>query len=132
MRKRTAIVGAAIAALTLGTPALAVENPLVVNITPVGSAGAHGKATVMQLASNVNVDVILDKSTPSSEALDIHKGSCKSYAGTATRTLVAVNGTTQDTKLGNTKLDDLVGNVLLVHKTGEATSPVVGCADLRG
>jgi hypothetical protein len=131
MRTRTAIIGAALAALTLGTPALALENPLVADISPIGAGGAHGKVTLFQLGHDVNVDVILASDRSGSQGLDIRKGTCKSYAETARWPLNPVSGTDQPTRL-NAKLEEFVGNALLVHKTADTSSPVVGCADLRG
>jgi hypothetical protein len=132
MRIRTAIIAAAVGALGLATPALALDNPVVADISPVGAGGAHGKATFFQIAGNVNVGVILDSDRSGAQGVDIRKGSCKSYAETPGATLVAVSGSDQQTKLSGAKLESLVGSVLLVHKAQETTSPVIGCAAIRG
>jgi hypothetical protein len=132
MRTRTAIIAAAIGALGLAAPALALDNPVVADISPVGAGGAHGKATFFQIAGNVNVGVILDSDRSGAQGVDIRKGSCKSYAETPGAPLVAVSGSDQQTKLAGAKLESLVGSVLLVHKAQDTASPVIGCAEIRG
>jgi hypothetical protein len=122
------MVAGAVAALAFGMPALALENPLVIDVQPVGSDGVHGNATLFQLGDKVDLAVNLDGNQSGSQAIDIRKGSCKSYAGSAKWPL----GTSQETLLPNTKIESLLGNVLLIHKSAEQSSPVVGCADIKG
>lgn len=131
MRTRTAIIAAALG-LSLAAPALALDNPLVADINPVGAGGAHGKATFFQLSGNVDVGVILDNDRSGTQGVDIRKGSCKSYAESPGAPLVAVSGSDQQTKLSGAKLESLVGSVLLVHKAQDTASPVIGCAEIRG
>lgn len=132
MRTRTAIIAAALGALSLATPALALDNPVVADINPIGANGAHGKATFFQISGNVNVGVILDNDRSGTQGVDIRKGSCKSYADSPGSPLVAVSGSDQQTKLSGAKLESLVGSVLLVHKTQDTASPEIGCAEIRG
>jgi len=122
------MVGGALAALAFGMPALAVDNPLVVEVQPVGADGVHGNATLFQLGDHVDVAVNLDGNESGSQAVDVRRGSCKSYAEGAKWPL----GSSQETRLPNIKLESLLGNVLLIHKTAEQSSPVVGCAQIKG
>jgi len=74
--------------------------------------------TLFQLGPNVNVGLNLTGNS-GNEAVDIRKGTCKDYADSSTMPL----GVAQDTRLSNTKLEQLSGNVLLIHKTAQVTSP---------
>lgn len=132
MRTRTAFLAAALALAGTGTAALALDNPLVAHLKPVGSAGIAGTVTFFKLGNDVNVGVQLSKDLGGSQAADIRKGTCSSYAGGAHWPLVPVEGTTQDTRLSGVGLAQLVGNVILVHKTKDDNSPVISCAPISG
>jgi hypothetical protein len=127
MQKRTAMIGAAIATLATSLPALAIVNPLVAQIVPLGGSSVRGNVTFFQLGANVNVGLNLT-GTAGTEAVDIRKGTCKDYAASSTMPL----GAAQDTRLSNTKLEQLNGNVLLIHKTAQVTSPPIACAEIKG
>jgi hypothetical protein len=43
-----------------------------------------------------------------------------------------VNGTTQQTRLTNVKLQQLVGSIVVVHKTKDMSSPVIACGPIKG
>jgi hypothetical protein len=121
------MLAGALAGLAFGMPALALDNPLVIDVQPVGADGVHGNATLFQLGDKVDLAVNLDGNESASQAIDIRKGSCKSYAATAKWPL----GASQETLLPNTKVESLLGNVLLIHKTADVSSPVVGCAEIK-
>jgi hypothetical protein len=87
----------------------------------------RGNATFFQLGSSVNVGLNLTGGGAASGAIDIRKGSCTSYAASTTMPL----GASQDTKLSNMKLEQLTGDVLLIHKTASVTSPPVACAEIK-
>ena len=127
MRKRIAIIGAALAALGTSAPALAVANPLVAQVVPLGGSNVRGNVTFFQLGSNVNVGLNLTGNS-GTQAVDIRKGTCKAYADSSTMPL----GIAQDTRLSNTTLSQLNGDVLLIHKTAQVTSAPVGCAEIKG
>ncbi|HYZ17163.1 MAG TPA: hypothetical protein VE591_12200 [Candidatus Acidoferrum sp.] len=127
----TAAVVGALAASILAAPALAIENPLSANVIPIGSGGVHGAVTFFQLGSNVNVGLNLDNDTPGTAAVDLRKGTCKNYAQNSRWPLGTFNGSSQETRLPNTKLESLMGQVLLVHKTQSVDSPVIGCAEIH-
>lgn len=132
MRIRSAILATALALGATGAAALAIENPLVAHIKPIGGAGVTGTATFFKLGSDISVGLELNKDLGGSQAADIRKGTCSNYASGAHWPLVPVQGTTQDTRLGGVTLDQLVGNVLLVHKSKDDNSPVIGCAPITG
>jgi hypothetical protein len=127
MRIQTLAISAALATLATAAPALAIVNPLVAQIVPLGGSSVRGNATFFQLGSNIEVGLNLTGNATAGAA-DIRKGTCKSYAGSATMPL----GVSQDTRLSNLKLEQLNGNVLLIHKTSSVTSPAVGCAEIKG
>lgn len=110
---------------------LALSNPLVARLGASGASGLTGNVTFMQLGNNVDVGVNLDREV-SDAAVDVRSGSCARPAGALRYPLVAVNGTTQETRLGDVSLAKLVGDVVVVHRTSSATSPIVACAPIEG
>jgi hypothetical protein len=132
---RTRILSAAAAvaacAALISAPALAIENPLAATINPVGGHGAHGNVTFFQMGNNINVAVSLDNDTAGEAAFDLRKGTCKNYATNSRWPLGTFAGSSQETRLPNTKLESLVGQVLLIHKSPSVDSPAVGCAEIR-
>ncbi len=125
MRIRTAIAAAAATILATATAALALSNPLVAQIRPVGAAGVRGNVTLFQMGSNVNLGVNLTSGTAG--IIDLRKGSCASYDAKA-RPLIDA----QQVDLPAMKLPDLIGSVVLLHKGSDVGSPVVGCAEVKG
>jgi hypothetical protein len=121
------MVGAALAALGMSVPALAVVNPLVAQVVPLSGSSVRGNVTLFQLGPNVNVGLNLTGNS-GTEAIDIRKGTCKDYAASSTMPL----GVAQDTRLSNTKLEQLNGDVLLIHKTAQVTSAPIACAEIKG
>jgi hypothetical protein len=121
------MIGAVLAALGTSFPALALVNPLVAQIVPLGGSSVRGNVTFFQLGPNVNVGLNLTGNS-GTEAVDIRKGTCKNYAASSTMPL----GIAQDTRLSNTQLEQLNGDVLLIHKTAQLTSPPIGCAEIKG
>ncbi len=124
-------VVAAFSAVILATPALAIDNPLAAAINPIGHGGIRGNVTFLQMGSNVNVAVSLDNGTAGQASLDLRKGTCKSYAPNSRWPLGTFGGSSEETRLPNTKLESLVGEVLLIHKTQDVESPAIGCAEIR-
>jgi hypothetical protein len=134
VRKRIVIAAAVVAAMSaviFATPVLAIENPLVATINPIGQGGARGNVTFFQMGSNVNVAVSLDAGVAGEAAFDLRKGTCKTYAQNSRWPLGSFGGSSQETRLPNTKLEALVGEVLLIHKTQDVGSPAIGCAEIR-
>jgi hypothetical protein len=127
MRTCIALIGFAAATLALGSSALALSNPLVADVVPLGGGNVHGNATFFQLGDNVTIGLNLSGGDANQEAIDVPKGTCKSYASTAQWPL----GAGQNIRLPHTKLNQLLGDVLLVHKTPSESSPVVGCAAIK-
>lgn len=132
MRTRIATIAAALAVAGTRTAAFALSNPLVAPINAIGPNGAHGNVTFFQLAESVNIGINLTNDPAGSQALDLRKGTCKSYADTARWPLGSFDGSSDQRRLPNTKLESIVGNVLLIHKTPSDTSPVIGCAEVKG
>jgi hypothetical protein len=123
---------AAVAALGAATPAFAISNPIVANFQPVGGSKVQGNATFFQLGANVNVGVNLTSDPAGANALDLRKGSCKSYAAEATWPLGTIDGASSQESLPKTKLASLVGDIILIHRTKELSSPPIACAEIKG
>ncbi len=124
MRLRTTIAAAAASTLATATAALALSNPLVAQIHPVGAGGVRGNVTLFQIGSNVNLGVNLSGGTAG--IIDLRKGSCEHYDAKA-RPLADA----QQVSLPAVKLPDLVGSVVLLHQGSGVDSPVVGCAEVK-
>jgi hypothetical protein len=120
------LIAAAVATLGTSVPALAVTNPLVAPIIPLAGSSVRGNVTFFQLGKNVAVGLNLTGSG-GAQALDLRKGSCKSYAATPAMPL----GSGQDTQISNTTLAQLSGQVLLIHKSADVASAPVGCAEIK-
>jgi hypothetical protein len=124
---------AAVAALTLSATcasALALENPIVAQLHPVGNSGVRGNVTFMQLSGDVNVGVDLEKDVTNAAA-DIASGTCSAPASER-YPLVPVNGESQMTRFSNASLQQFVGKIVVIHKTSSSRSPIVACGEIKG
>jgi hypothetical protein len=130
MRIRTAAGLTVLALSATCASALAIENPVVTQLHPIGKSGVTGNVTFMQLGSDVNVGVDLDKDV-SNAAVDVRSGSCSSPADER-YPLTAVNGETQQTRFPKKTLADFVGKVVVIHKTSSTNSPPVACGEIKG
>ena len=70
MRIQTLAISAALATLATAAPALAIVNPLVAQIVPLGGSSVRGNATFFQLGPNIEVGLNLN-----GNVLLIHKTS---------------------------------------------------------
>ena len=130
MRIRTALIAGALACVASTSAAFALSNPLVAQLAATGGSRLTGNVTFMQLGGNVDVGVDLNRDVTNA-AVDVRSGSCANPAKALRYPLVAVNGTTQETRLG-VSLQQLVGNIVVVHKTSSTSSPVVACGAIKG
>lgn len=128
MRTRTAVLAGLIAIGGLGGPALALGNPIVADVVPLNGAAVHGNVTLFQLGDNVNVGLNLSGNDAADVAADIRKGTCKAYAASARWPL----GDASETRLPNTHLSELVGSVVIIHKSQAESSAPVACAQITG
>jgi hypothetical protein len=112
-------------------PAIAVVNPIIVNIQPIAPNGPRGKVSFFQLGSDVVVNVTLDHEQSGTQSAGIRRGSCKSLAPQAQWNVVSVSGSQQTTRLPNVELNQLLGHAFVVNATQNQSSPVIGCADIR-
>jgi len=128
MRTRTAILAGLVAIGGLGAPALALGNPVVADVVPLNGAAIHGNVTLFQLGDNENVGLNLSGVDPTTVAADIRRGTCKAYAPSARWPL----GDAAETRLPNTHLSELVGSVIIIHKTQAESSAPVACAQITG
>jgi hypothetical protein len=116
---------------TVPAPALAIVNPIIVNIRSIIRNGPSGRVSFFQLGSDVVVNVTLDRERAGTQSADIRRGSCASLAPQAQWNVVGVTGTQQTTRLPNVELNQLIGHAFVVNATQDRSSPVIGCADIR-
>jgi hypothetical protein len=112
-------------------PALAVVNPIIVNIQPIIPNGPRGRVSFFQLGSDVVVNVTLDHERAGTQSAGIRRGSCANLAPQAQWNVVDVSGTQQTTRLPKVELNQLLGHAFVVNATQDHSSPVIGCADIR-
>lgn len=128
-------VAAAIASVALvvtpSAPVLAVVNPIVAQIHPVGANGARGRVSFFQLGNDVVVNVVLQHGRKGTQSVGIHEGTCARYRPRANWVVVGVEGSTQSTRVPHLKLKQLLGHALVIHKTRDRSSAAIGCADIR-
>jgi hypothetical protein len=130
MRMLLITAGVALVA-AVPTPALAVANPIIVNIQPIIPNGPRGRVSFFQLGSDVVVNVTLDRERAGTQSAGIRRGSCANLAPQAQWNLVDVSGTQQTTRLPNVELNQLLGHAFVVNATQDRSSPIIGCADIR-
>src|SRR5580658_369815 len=124
-----AAVLALVAAVPL--PALAVVNPIIVDVRPIARNGPIGRVSFFQLGGGVVVNVTLDSGRGGAEAAGIRRGTCASLAPQAQWYVVDVSGTQQTTRLPNVELNQLLGHAFVVNATQDRSSPIIGCADIH-
>jgi len=112
-------------------PALALVNPIIVNIRPISPNGPRGRVSFFQLGSDVVVNVTLDREIAGTQSAGIRRGSCATLAPQTQWNVVSVSGTQQTTRLPNVELNQLLGHAFVVNATESRSSPVIGCADIR-
>jgi hypothetical protein len=124
------IAGVALMA-AVSAPALAVVNPIIVNIRPIIPNGPRGRVSFFQLGGDVVVNVTLDRERAGTQSAGIRRGSCANLAPQAQWNLVDVSGAQQTTRLPNVELNQLLGHAFVVNATPDRSSPIIGCADIR-
>lgn len=115
----------------VAAPALAVVNPIIVNLQPITPNGPRGKVSFFQLGSDVVVNVTLDRGLGGSQSADIRRGTCAKLAPQAQWNVVDVSGSQQTTRLPNVELNQLLGHAFVVNATENRSSRIIGCADIR-
>jgi hypothetical protein len=130
MRMLLITAGVALVA-TMPAPALAIVNPIIVNIRSIIPNGPSGRVSFFQLGSDVVVNVTLDRERTGTQSAEIRRGSCTSLAPQAQWNVVGVSGAQQTTRLPNVELNQLLGHAFVVNATQDRSSPVIGCADIR-
>lgn len=129
-RPFAAIAATAALVVAFAAPALAMHNPIVVNIRPTVANGARGHATFFQIGQDVDVAVILGRDRKGTQSVGIHRGTCAKYDPRPDWVVVGVAGTTQDTRLPNVRLSRLLRHALVVHRTKNRSSLAIGCATI--
>jgi len=119
-------------AATAGAPALALENPLVVDLHETASSAREASATIFGSGSSVLVNVTAEHGVPKDAAVTLNDGDCAHPGDIA----FALSGFADEGSL--TKLDhsltDVAGKAksLVIHQTASETSPVFACGKVAG
>lgn len=136
MRNRIATILRVLTIAALcGAPALAVDNPVVVDLQAENGAQgaqAEGKATLFGSGSTVLVNVLAKSSAPTGAAVTLNDGDCAHPGGVA----FALSGLSDRQSLTQLKhpLDDIAQKAksMVIHQTSSETSPVFACGKVSG
>ena len=130
---RSTILAVALFAGGAGQPALALDNPLIVDLQTVKNAQSEASATIFGSGSNVLVNVtVRGGGVPKAAAITLNDGSCAKPGDIA----FALSGLSDNQSL--TKLDhsltDVAGKAksLVIHQTSNLTSPAYACGKVTG
>lgn len=117
---------------TLTSPALALENPVVVDVRGASTAAASASGTIFQHGSSVLVNVTAKQGIPKNAAVTLNDGRCAKPGGVAFA-LTPFEDDQSMTTLSHS-LADIAGKAksMVVHRTASETSPAVACGELKG
>ena len=112
------------------SPALALDNPLVVNLHPAKGAGQAGSATIFGSGSSVLVNVTAQGNLPKAAAITLNDGPC-SKPGDIAFALSALSDNASLTKLSH-PLADIAGKAksLVIHQNANQESPAAACGQV--
>ncbi len=133
MRKRTATILRALAiAAVCSAPALALDNPVVVDLRAEHGAQPAGSATIFGSGSTVLVNVTAPSTAPNGAAVTLNGGDCASPGGIA----FALSDLSDNQSLTQLKhpLDDIAQKAksMVIHRTSSETSPAFACGKISG
>jgi hypothetical protein len=132
MKLPTMLVSAFALVLTAGAPAVAVDNPLVVDLHAMKGAQRAASATLFGKGSSVLVNVTANGALPKDAAVTLNDGDCAKPGDIA----FALSGLADSASL--TQLDHPLSEVagkaksLVIHQTSSQTSPPFACGPVSG
>jgi hypothetical protein len=126
------LLGALALAAAIATPALALDDPLVVDLHSEKGAQADGSATIFGSGSSVLVNVTASGGVPPAAAVTLNDGSC-SNPGDIAFALTGLSDNQSLTKLEH-PLSEIAGKAksLVIHTTSSLTSPAFACGKVSG
>ena len=119
-------------AASAAAPALAIDNPLVVNLHDAKGAAAAGSATIFGSGPTVLVNVTAKGNLPKGAAITLNDGPC-SKPGDIAFALTALSENNSLTTLSH-PLTDIAGKAksLVIHANANQESPAAACGRVAG
>jgi hypothetical protein len=126
-KHRLILLGALIVAAAAGGPALALDNPVIVDLQAVKGEQPEGSATIFGSGPSVLVNVTVGGGVPKAAAITLNDGDCANPGSIA----FALSGLSENqslTKLAHS-LSEVAGKAksLVIHQTSSLTSPAFAC-----
>jgi hypothetical protein len=125
----TVLLAAATAAVLLGAPASALDNPILIRL----AGPAPGTVTLFQADASVLVNVELGARTLQGAAVAIVDGTCADPGPGAYALTESVNGQSQ-TQVPGASVAALVArpHAIVVRKNAHPGAPILACGNIRG
>jgi hypothetical protein len=126
------LTGAVCAALIAGAPALALNNPITVDLRAASGSARAASATIFGSGSSVLVNVTGERGAPKRAAITLNGGDC-AKPGDVQFALAEFADHASFTQLNHT-LAEVAGKAttMIIHETASATSPPFACGKLTG
>jgi hypothetical protein len=129
IKLRFTFLSALIAGAALAAPALALSNPMLVDLHAVNGAQRQASATIFGSGSSVLVNVTAQRA-PKAAAVTLNDGDC-AKPGDIAFALSALDDYQSLTKLEH-PLADIAGKAksMVIHQTSSLTSPAFACGNV--
>jgi hypothetical protein len=123
-------IGALLLGGALAVPALALDNPLVVDLHTLNGAQRQASATIFESGTSVLVNVTA-QGAPKAAAVTLNDGDC-AKPGDIAFALSALDDNQSLTKLTH-PLSDIAGKAksMVIHQTSSLTSPPYACGKVN-
>ncbi|HXM07043.1 MAG TPA: hypothetical protein VN936_06250 [Candidatus Acidoferrum sp.] len=123
---------AAVAALILATPALAIAAPIIVHLSPQNHSGETATATLTQVGANTVVSVVTKGGPANPQPIHIHKGTCAKLNPAPFYPLTTVQGGKSVTTLKGVSLMSLQnGNFAInIHHSTSDIPTYYACGNI--
>jgi hypothetical protein len=123
---------AAVAALILATPALAIAAPVIVHLSPQNHSGETATATLTQVGANTVVSVVTKGGPANPQPIHIHKGTCAKLNPAPFYPLTTVQGGKSVTTLKGVSLMSLQnGNFAInIHHSTSDIPTYYACGNI--
>ena len=131
IRVGTALQALALSA-TFAAPAMALENPVTVDLRASDKGSGTASATLFERGSIVLVNVSTEGGMPKDGAITLNGGTCANPGGVQFALAPLANAQSM-TELKHS-LAEVAGRAksMIVHKTSSETSPGFACGNLKG
>jgi hypothetical protein len=124
------MLSALLLSLAVGAPALAIENPLVVDLHGMKSSTREASATIFGSGSSVLVNVTGEQAVPKGVAVTLNGGDCTNPGEVAFALSAYAEGGSL-TKLEHS-ITEIAGKAksMVIHQTPSETSPALACGKI--